>query len=94
MLAYALKVASVAQAWLRTVVPVGAHALYLVVVGTAGGETVGHEHVEYVGIAEAHVLVAALLAWLELIGYLPLLPALLEVEGHGAGLCACEVHVY
>ena len=87
VLAYAFEVAAMSQTRLRAVVLVGIHPLDLVVVGAPGGKAVGHEHIQYVGIGEAHALVALFLACLELVVHLGFLFAVGKVEGHGAGLC-------
>ena len=52
-------------------------------------KTVGHKHVEHVGIGEPHTLLTFLLTCFELIGHL----RLTEVEEHGSGLCIAEVQV-
>ena len=89
VLAYAFQVAAVAQAGLRAVVLVGHHAFNLVVVSLARCKPVGHKHVEHVGVGESHVLVAALVAPLQLV--LHFLPR--EIERHLSGLRAAEVEV-
>ena len=89
--AYALQVASVAQAGLRAVCLVCVQALDVVVLRVAVGKTVGHEHVEHVGIGEAHTLLAALFARLQFVLNLLCRLAVLELESHLAGLCALEV---
>ena len=53
------------------------------------GKTIRHEHVEYVGIGEAHALLTFLLAGLKLVGNL----RLAEIKDHGAGLGITEIHV-
>ena len=52
-------------------------------------KTVWHEHVEHIGIGEAHPLLALFLSGFELIRHL----CLAEVEGHGTGLCIAEVQI-
>ena len=93
MLAYAFEVAAVPQRWLRTVVHVGVEPFQLVVVSTPGGETVGHQHVEHVGIGESHALVACHLARLELVVGSGLRAFRGELQLHGAGLCVAQVQV-
>ena len=93
----AVEVAAVAQAGFRAVFDVGAHAFDLLgMVGTLC-KTVGHEHVEHVGIGEADTLFALHLTGFQLIGHLHALRALdgatLEGELHRAGLGLAEVHV-
>ena len=94
VLADALQVTAVAQAGLRTVVLVGAHAGYLVVVGTTRCETVGHEHVEHVGVGESLAFLTAHGAWFELVVHFLLLFAEGEVERHGAWLGGRQVEIH
>ena len=85
----AVEIAAMTETGFRAVLYVGAHASHLGrMIGTLC-KTVGHQHVEHVGIGEAHALLASLLAGLQLIGNL----RLAEVEGHCAGLGITEIHV-
>ena len=93
VLAYTLKVATVAQARSRAVAGLVAHILEGVVVGIAIGKAVGHEHIEHILIGEAHALVARHSALLQLVLHLLRLLALLEGERHFACLRALKVEV-
>ena len=93
VLTYAFKVATVAKTWLRTVGLVCVKALDVVVFRVAVSKTVGHKHVEHVGIGESHALLATLLARLELVFHLLCRLPVLEVKGHLAGLRAFKIEV-
>ena len=67
MLTDAVQVATMTQRRLRTVFLISPHSLDLRIVALSLGKAVGHQHVEHVGIGEAHALVATHLALLQLI---------------------------
>ena len=94
MLADAVQVAAMSQRRLGTVLLVGAHTLHLrIVVGTLC-KTVGHEHVQHVGIGESLAFVARHLAVLQHIASLQCLAFLrFELQCHRAGLGITQVHV-
>ena len=93
MLANALHVASVSQAWRRAVARLVAHGLEGVVVWVAIGKSVGHEHVEHIGVGESHALVARHVAVFQQVFHLLGLLALLEAQRHLARLGPFEVEV-
>ena len=93
MLAYSLKVASVAQTWSRAVACLVAHVLESVVLHIAVGKAVGHEHIQHVFVAEAYAFVACHSAVFQLVLHLLGLLALLETQCHLASLCTLKVEV-
>ena len=78
---------------LAAVAHLAAHTLYAVVASVAVGKTVGHEHVEHVGISESHTTVAAHLTRLKLIFHFHCEFANGEIEFHDSRLCTCSVEV-
>ena len=67
MLTDAVEVAAMTQAGLRAILFITTHALHLRIVASTLCKTVGHEHIEHIGIGETHALVATHLTGLELI---------------------------
>ena len=94
MLTYSFQVATMAQTRLCTVVPVSLHALDLVIVCATRGKAVGHQHVEYIGIAEALAVFTFHFAGFQFIFDLLLRLSLSEVQDHLAGLGTFQIHVY
>ena len=93
MLTNSLQVTAMAVAGLIAVAHLAAHALDAVVGRIAVGKTVGHEHVEHVGIGESHATVTAHLASLEIIFHLHCQLTHREIKFHGARLSSCNVEV-
>ena len=90
MLAYALKVATMSETRLGTVLHIVAHPLDSLVMMRALCEAVGHEHIQDVGIGEPNALFPTLLTFSEFVSYL----LLVEFQGHRARLSPTEVEVY
>ena len=84
-----VQVAAVSEAWLRAVLHVVAHALDLGVVVCALRKTVGHQHVEHVGIGESQALLTFLLARLQLVWYF----RLAKIQNHRTWLGVAEIQV-
>ena len=89
MLADAVQVAAVAQRGLCAVFLIGAHTLHLRVMTGTLGKTVGHQHVEHIGVSEALTLVAAHLAGLQQIRHL----LLAKLQCHRARLGTTQVKI-
>ena len=97
MLTDAVQIAAMPQRGLCAVFLIGAHTLHLRVMTGALGKTVGHQHVEHIGIGKALTLVAAHLAGLQGIGHLLLSPlsSLLfkKLQRHRARLGTTQVKI-
>ena len=90
MLTDTIQVAPMSQTGFGTVLLIGAHSLYLRVMPGTLCETVGHEHIEHIGIGETYSLLTSLLSCLELVSHL----RLVESQGHGSWLCSLQVEIH
>ena len=88
-LANAFKVAAVPQTGLCTVFLVGIEAFHLCRMVLSLRKTVGHEHVEYIGIGESHALIAGHLTLFERIFHL----FAIELQRHLSGPGTLQVQV-
>ena len=89
----AFQVTTVAQTGCLTVDGLIAHGLVGIVVGVSICKTVGHQHVQYVGIGESHAAFARHFAVFQHIFHLLLLFAHLEVESHLSSLCIFQIEI-
>ena len=85
----AIQVTAMTKRRLCAILLITAHTLYLRVMTLALCETVGHEHVEHIGIGKAHTLVATHLTGLQLILHL----GLVELQCHRTRLGILQVHI-
>ena len=82
-----------AQAWLRAVADLCAHAFDDIVLRVAVGEAVGHEQVEDIGIGEALMVGTGHGTLLELVAYGFLLAVVGEGQFHRPRLRPLEVEI-
>ena len=89
VLADTIQVATMTQTGLGAILYIVTHALYLCrMIGTLC-KTVGHQHIEHIGIGKAHTLIATHLTLFKLILYL----GLTKVQHHRAWLCITQIHI-
>ena len=93
VLAYAFEVAAVTQRRLLAVHGVSVQALHFKIL-SARRKSVGHEHVQHVGVGEAHVVFALHVARLQLVLHVCLALARTEQQVHCARLSILHVHVH
>ena len=90
MLAYTLEVATMSQTRLGAIFHIVAHTLDGLVMMRSLGETVGHEHIEYIGIGESYALLSTLLSGFQFVCHL----LTIKAQGHRSRLGTTEVEIY